>query len=178
MRYTENDRAFFLQSAEAFAPQLLGKLLCRRVDGGEILKVRICEVEAYGAEDTANYGYGYEGNGGEKKKTKANAPLFRQGGTCCIYGGMLLVVCGSVNKPDNVLIRGCADEAHWYSGPLKVADALKLNKGLHGTDLLTSDLIWLETDEVAHRLCRTERQGLGCGIKEADRKKCCRFITI
>lgn len=70
MRYTEKDRKFFLQPAEVVAPQLLGKLLCRRIDGEKILKIRICEVEAYGAEDTANYGYGYEGNGGEKRKRK------------------------------------------------------------------------------------------------------------
>ncbi len=180
MRYTEKDRKFFLQPAEVFAPQLLGKLLCRRIDGEKILKIRICEVEAYGNDDTANYGYGYGENDNEKKKTKANAPLFEQGGTCCIYGGMLLIVCGQKGKPDNVLIRGCADQEHWHNGPLKVAGALKLDgaHGLHGTDLLTSDLLWLETDEAVNSFCRMERRGLGRGIKETDRKKRCRFITV
>lgn len=179
MRFTEKDRDFFSQPAETLAPLLLGMVLCRKTESGEIIRVKICDVEAYGAGDSANYGCTPDGKIKQARST-CTAPLFEQGGTCCIYGGMLLIVCGGKDEPDNVLIRGCADHEHWYSGPLKVANALNIDKkcGLHGADLLTSNVLWIEKEGTISDHCRTERHGLGRDIKEMDRKKRCRFITI
>ena len=78
------DRSFFEKDAETVAKNLLGKLLCRKMPNRKILKMTVIETEAYPADDSACYGYGYEGNHEKKKKTKANAPLFETGGTCCI----------------------------------------------------------------------------------------------
>lgn len=44
---------FYSDSAVNLAPKLLGKLLCRKING-EIIKMRITETEAYyGEQDTA-----------------------------------------------------------------------------------------------------------------------------
>lgn len=177
MRYTECDRGFFSQSAEKLAPQLLGKVLCRRFPNGSLHRFRIYDVEAYCAEDTANYGYGHEEN---KRRTKANAPLFQKGGTWCVYGGMLLVVCGQEGKPDNVLIRGCADQDSLYDGPLKVATALHIGRQnqLHGEEILSSQILWLETDDSIGSLCKRMRWGLSDSVDEDDKKRRWRFTTI
>ena len=48
------DKNFFTQDALTVAPQLLGKLLVRKLEDGEIIKYRITETESYcGEEDTA-----------------------------------------------------------------------------------------------------------------------------
>ena len=93
---------------------------------------------------------------------------------------MLLIVCGREGEPDNVLIRGAADTENRYDGPLKVSGALRLNenKQIHGSDLLTSDMLWIETDRAIGSVCKTIRQGLSHRVKEEDREKRCRFIKI
>lgn len=177
MKYSEETRSAFMQSAEKVAPFLLGKLLCRRFSDGGIRKFRICEVEAYVEEDTANYGYCFIG----RKKSKAVAPLFKDGGICCLYGGMLLIVCGFADKPDNILVRACADKEKIYNGPLKVADALKVCEinWQQGIDILNSDVLWLETDDgTIGTICKTERVRLGANASPEDGRKQCRFITI
>jgi len=178
VRYTVKDREFFSQPAEILAPQLLGKTLCHKTDCGEVIRLKIYDVEAYPTKDTANYGCAADG--GFKPATSHTAPLFQLGGSCCIYGGMLLIVCGREGEPDNVLIRGAADTENRYDGPLKVSGALRLNenKQIHGSDLLTSDVLWIETDRAIGSVCKTIRQGLSHRVKEEDREKRCRFIKI
>lgn len=180
MRYTENDRGFFSQPAEKLGPQLLGKTLCRRLLDGQVLRLKIVDVEAYGANDTANYGFGYEGNGGSKRKTKTNAPLFEQGGISCIYANMLLIVCGEKGQPDNILIRGGADQNNRYDGPIKVARALQIDSdaAFKKVDLLTSDALWIEDDDRMGPVCRTVRHGLGNSVNKEDKEIRARFITI
>ena len=177
MKYDKKTRNIFIQPADKVAPFLLGKLICRRLQNGGIHKFRICEVEAYNGNDTANYGYQYIG----KKPSKATIPLFKEGGISCLYAGMFLIVCGDVSEPDNVLIRACAEKEQICSGPLKVADALKVKEidWEQGVDLLNSDIVWLESDEgIIGTTCKTQRIGLGKNVSEEDRKKACRFIMI
>ena len=172
MRYTEKDRKiFFEQNADALAKGLLGKILCRKLEDNTILRFRIIETEAYPYEDSACYGY--------KKQAKAVAPLFEVGGTCCIYGGMLLIVCGKKGKADNVLIRKTGNETHYCEGPISVCKELKIDKNFHGADLLSpSSNLWLEDDGVCREYYQTERIRLGKGVKEEDRKRILRFIAI
>lgn len=144
LRFTEKDYHLFSVPADKAALRLLGKVLCHRLPDGNTLHIRITETEAYSHEDKVCYGYG-------KEPTEATSPLFQKGGTCCIYGAMLLIACGQEGEPDNVLLRCGADESgHVFNGPNLLYNGLQLNKDVaHGINLLTSDNLWLEgVDEV------------------------------
>ena len=66
-------RDFCSQSADIVAPALLGKMLCRRVDG-EVIRSRITETECYkGEADTACHAH--------KGKTARNSVMWSRGGT-------------------------------------------------------------------------------------------------
>ena len=70
-------RRILSQPAVILAPQLLGKLLCRRTEQG-ILKYRIMETECYyGEEDTACHA--------SKGKTQRTKVLYEKGGTSYVY---------------------------------------------------------------------------------------------
>lgn len=172
------DRSFFEKDAETVAKNLLGKLLCRKLPNRKILKMTVIETEAYPADDSACYGYGYKGNHGNKKKTKANAPLFETGGTCCIYGGMILIVCAKKGKPDNVLIRSAVNEDGFYNGPCKIARALKINKAFHGTDTVRQNCeLWIEENN-DNDYVAVKRKGLSGAIKDKDKNSKRRFLAV
>ena len=139
MRYTEDNRNFFLQSAEILAPLLLGKLLCKEFPNGVVRKLRITETEAYCEQDSASHSfYG---------KTKSNSSMFMTGGTAYIFnchGWQFNIVCNVVNVGECVLIRG----VNGYDGPVKLTKGLNITKeNVDGTDLLLlQSSIWIEDD--------------------------------
>ena len=72
-------RDFFDTPTEKLAVELLGKVLCRRTNQGEILCGKIVETEAYlGAIDPACHAYG-------GKRTARNAPMYEPPGTAYVY---------------------------------------------------------------------------------------------
>ncbi len=179
MRYTEKDREFFSQDAAELAPKLLGKFLCTKKQDGTILKLTIMETEAYPAKDTTCYGYGYDGNFGNKKITPAIQPLFKRGGACCVYGGMLLIVCGPVQKPENILVRKAGNKNVLCEGPYLLGKLLNLNKQQHGMDLLSEkSTIWIETSSAEREIFKTTRVRLKANAKPCDIKNKLRFILI
>jgi len=160
--------AFYEQDAVVLAKALLGKVLCRKIDGKpEPIRLRITETEAYMDNDSACYGVLRNSN---------TEVLFSKGGCAFVYGGMFMVVAGPEEKPQNVLIRS----VDGISGPIKVANFFQIDKSLSGEDL-TSDAIWIEDDGVIvdeqsiRVLCR---KGLSESddIKPEDRCKPWRFI--
>lgn len=168
-RMTEKDRKHFSKPVDA-AQWLLGKTICRKLLDGEIVRLYITETEAYYYEDEACYGH-------DGKKTDANAPLFEQAGTCCIYGEMLLISCGIEGKSDNVLIRAAGNEHIYCRGPVIVYEELQLNKKeFSGIDILTSDELWLEGTADERRCCQTTRVGLPENKRGSDLKH--RFIIL
>lgn len=172
------DGQFFENDAGTVEKELLGKILCRKMPDGKVRKVIITETEAYPASDSACYGYGYEGNHGNKKKTPANAPLFEKGGTCCIYGGMILMVCGVAGKPDNVLIRAGVCKDSYCDGPCKVADALEADKRFHGVSAVDGKSgLWFEEGTKDNYIAVT-RKGLGNSVCEEDRERKLRFFIL
>ena len=168
-RLTEKDREHFSKPVDA-AQWLLGKVICRKLPNGEIMRLYITETEAYYYEDEACYGHG-------GKKTVATAPLFEQAGTCCIYGEMLLISCGIKGESDNVLIRAAGNEHIYCRGPVIVYEELQLNKKeFSGIDILTSDELWLEGTADERRCCQTTRVGLPENKRGSDLKH--RFIIL
>lgn len=129
MRLTQD---FYTQCALEVAPSLLGKLLCRKVDG-ELIKLRINETEAYyGENDTACHAH--------KGKTRRTKVMYEAGGMAYVYlcygiHHLFNVVTGALNFPEAVLIRGVAN----YNGPGKLTKALKINQALNAENLLSSE---------------------------------------
>ena len=175
---TEKDRKHFSKPVDA-AQWLLGKVICRKISDKDVLRLYITETEAYDYKDEACYGYdpqvGYAHIG---KKTVANAPLFKQAGTCCIYGEMLLISCGIKGKSDNVLIRAAGNKHTYCRGPIIVCDELRLEKIHSGIDILTSDELWLEGTADERRCCQTTRVGLPESAGKQSREAKHRFIIL
>jgi 3-methyladenine DNA glycosylase Mpg len=179
LRYREDRRDFFKQSADVLAPKLLGKKICRGLPNGKKeAEFSITVTEAYRHDDSACYGYDEEGDG-NRTKTIATAPLFEKGGICCVYAGMLLIVCGKEGAPDNVLIREAGNHEKYCAGPCKFVEALNLGKDFRSEDMLKPGVkIWIEDDGCDRDYCATERKGLGMNVKNSDRNKKWRFISL
>ena len=137
--------------------ELLGKVLCTRIDG-LLTEAVIVETEAYvGVTDKASHAY----NG---RRTKRTEVMFWQGGYAYIYlcygiYSLFNVVTNTEGTPHAVLIRGAVPltgidtmlqrtgkqkvDKNFLIGPGKLAKALGLHFSLTGTPL-NGDLMWIE----------------------------------
>ncbi|MCL2578868.1 MAG: DNA-3-methyladenine glycosylase [Oscillospiraceae bacterium] len=154
--------------AAELAPLLLGKVLCRKI-GGDVLRVRITETEAYaGEEDTACHAH--------RGKTPRTAVMYQEGGAAYIYlcygiHNLLNVVAAGVDEPQAVLIRG----VEGISGPGRLTKALQIDRGLNREDLTSSDNLWLEEGgPLAHKA--TPRIGIGYASAK-DQARLWRFVA-
>lgn len=138
MEPTRLSNSFFLRDVLEVAPALLGKILIRQFDDGEIRRFLITETEAYrGSEDRACHA--------SRGKTARNGVMFGRGGCIYVYFiygmyWMLNFVTGGEGDPSAVLIRGLED----ISGPGKVGRVLGLDRTFYGEDLETSHRLWIE----------------------------------
>jgi DNA-3-methyladenine glycosylase len=145
-------RDFLARPAHLVAPELLGHVLVRE-EPGQVLALRITEVEAYeGTHDPASHGW--------RGPTPRNEVMFGEAGHLYVYWvyGMhhaANVVCGQPGESHGVLIRagevvqghshaagrrptatGVADLAR---GPGRLAQALGIDRTLNGGDLCAAD---------------------------------------
>lgn len=161
--------AFFARNCLKVAPELVGKLICRRLPDGEIIRLRITEAEAYnGAEDTACHA--------SKGRTARSEMLWHAPGTVYIYlcygmHWMLNVITGAEGDPQGVLIRACAD----YNGPGKLTKRLQLDKSLNGNSFIDSEELWFENDGYCPPLRTDKRVGIDYAAP-VDRERQWRFI--
>ena len=160
---------YFAKDAKALAPDLVGKLLCRRTDEG-VIKARITETECYfGEEDTACHAH--------KGKTERTKPMYESGGITYVYlcygiHSLLNIVTGEKNHPEAVLIRG-VDRA---CGPGKLTKLLKISVKDNFLPLSEESGIWIEDDGIKKpKLERTSRIGIDYASKR-DRERKWRFI--
>ena len=143
---------------------LLGKVLCSRVNG-RVTKAIITETEAYaGTEDRASHAYG-------GRRTNRTEPMYGQGGKAYVYlcygiHHLFNVVVGDVDRPLATLIR--AGEAmdgidvmlqrrgkrqagpSLLAGPGCIAQALGITTQLSGVSLLDGR-VWIEDREISVR---------------------------
>eukprot|EP00752_Nemacystus_decipiens_P015891 g14199.t1 len=146
------------------ARALLGQMLVRQRDDGTWLAGLIVETEAYlGPEDRAAHTY-------NNHRSPRNESMWQQAGTAYVYFtyGMhhcMNVVTSDEQTPQAVLIRAlqpvhnhqamrlCRQtnpgkpaprDTDLCSGPAKLCQALSIDRGLDGTDLATSEALWLE----------------------------------
>ncbi|MBQ5313571.1 MAG: DNA-3-methyladenine glycosylase [Oscillospiraceae bacterium] len=159
---------FFTQDAYTAAQQLIGKWICRRIDG-EIFKFQINETECYiGNGDTACHA--------SKGKTPRTSVMWNEGGVCYVYlcygmHNMLNFITGIQGEPEGVLIRGVVGA----TGPGRATKAMQIDKSFYGESLLTKDRIWVEDDGKKYDFVADKRVGIGYASQE-DQDRLWRFI--
>lgn len=156
MKKRITNRDFFMEKAEVVARNLLGKFVCCKSNGKEY---QITETEAYYYDEKDSNGkffcYGVKKDTGEKSKTGATIPLFRNPGTWCIFGGQLLLSVTSSEFPDNVLIKKIkALDSKVIYKPDGIAKTLRLYQtcpesnywSFHGLDSLSEGAVLYLTE--------------------------------
>lgn len=162
------ERKYFAQSAVELAPDLIGKLLCRKMDG-QVLRYRIMETECYYSEqDTACHA--------SKGRTERTKVLYMQGGTAYVYlcygiHSLFNVVTGNEGFPEAVLIRG----VEGYNGPGKLTKAMGIDRKLNEVDMTTSGELWIEDDGERPTYRADKRVGIDYA-EEKDREMLWRYI--
>uniref|UniRef100_UPI00358F659E DNA-3-methyladenine glycosylase isoform X1 n=1 Tax=Myxine glutinosa TaxID=7769 RepID=UPI00358F659E len=161
-------RDFFNQPCVVLARALLGKVLTRRLPGGEILQGRIVETEAYlGGDDLASHSRG-------GRQTPRNRAMFMEPGTAYVYQIYGLYYCLNISSQGlgaAVLLRAleplegeetmrqlrtCAQKRaaaktpqplktrQLCGGPAKLCQAFALNKTFDKRDLASDTELWVE----------------------------------
>lgn len=158
---------FFTQSAYDVAQQLIGKWICRDING-RVEKFQITETECYiGSCDTACHAY--------KGKTARTQIMWHEGGVCYVYlcyglHQMLNFITGKEGEAEGVLIRGVTGA----KGPGRATKAMQIDKSLYGHSLLTKDKIWVEDDGKTYKFSASKRIGIGYASRQ-DQDRLWRF---
>ncbi len=135
------NKNFFSKSAEVVAQNLLGKILCRKING-KVLRAKIVETEAYfGSDDPASRAR----QNGDLRQTMLMEPA-----TILTYGvhnnWLINFVTNDKGKAEAVLLRALEPlnfKAN-TKGPGLLTKALKINKELHKKNICEKKDIWLE----------------------------------
>jgi len=148
-------RSFFTRPSPEVGPDLLGRILVRRVDDGTLLTARIVEAEAYQEDDPASHSY--------RGRTNRTEVMFGPAGHVYVYFtyGMhhcMNVVTGSTGEGSAVLLRaaeplegleemarrrGTNDPRMLCSGPGRLCQALGIDRAENGLDLVRGRQLWL-----------------------------------
>ena len=159
---------FFKRDCLEVAPQLVGKLLLRRLPDGTIMKLRINETEAYrGETDTACHA--------NKGRTKRTNVLYREGSTIYVYlcygiHWLLNFVTGEKDHPQAVLVRSTFEAP----GPGRLTKKLLIDGSFNGLDITDCENLWIEDDGTAFKITTDTRVGIDYALPE-DREKLWRF---
>lgn len=159
---------YFSAPATELATELLGKLLCRKIED-RTLKHRITETECYfGEEDTACHAH--------KGRTPRTDIMYRQGGRAYVYlcygiHNMLNITTGSEGHPEAVLIRG----VEGISGPGRVTKALFITREDNTKPLAVESGLWIEDDGYTARFRADKRVGIDYAAP-CDRDREWRYI--
>lgn len=148
---------FFDRPTLEVTRDLLGKLLCRRMEAG-VRRLRVAEVEAYdGPQDKACHAH--------RGRTPRNEVMFGPAGKWYVYlcygmHWMLNAVTGPSDFPAAVLIRGCLE----VTGPGRLTKNLEVDRRQDREDISRSTGLWIEDDGLwvmDEEIERTPRIGIG-----------------
>ena len=162
------DREFFRRDVLCVAPELVGRILVRRLPDGTLLRARITETEAYrGEQDTACHA--------SRGRTRRTEVLYHDGGTIYVYlcygiHWLLNVITGPEDFPQGVLIRACLG----FEGPGKLTKRLDITGEFNGADIASSSLLRIEDEERKVYITTDKRVGIAYA-DEADRDRLWRF---
>ncbi len=145
---------FFSRDCLEVAPELVGKILVRRLTDGTLLKERIYETEAYrGEEDKACHA--------SKGKTKRTEILYDDSGMIYIYlcygiHWLMNIVTGEKDNPQCVLVR--AGEIH--KGPAKLTKYMQIDGSFNKCKICGNPDIWIEDDGFRPEIKTDSRVGI------------------
>lgn len=145
---------FFRRDCLDVAPELVGKILVRRLADGTLLKERISETEAYrGEEDKACHA--------SKGKTERTKILYGESGMIYIYlcygiHWLMNIVTGEKDNPQCVLVR--AGEIH--NGPAKLTKYMQIDGSFNNCKICGNPDIWIEVDGFRPEIKTAPRVGI------------------
>ena len=158
---------FFRRPCLTVARELVGKVLVRKTDSGE-LRLRISETEAYcGEEDTACHAH--------KGRTKRTEVMYAEAGTLYVYlcygiHWLMNIVTGEENQPEAVLIRACVEAP----GPGKLTKRLNITGEQNRLRVDCLPDLWVEDDGFRCAVTEDRRVGIGYASRE-DQERLWRF---
>jgi DNA-3-methyladenine glycosylase len=168
-------RSFFERRTQVVARRLLGCSLVRVLEGKRLVG-RIVETEAYrGARDPASHAY--------RGMTSRNALMFGKPGRAYVYfvygfHNCLNVTTEPVGTPGAVLIRAIepvegeaemmknrrvGSGAHLTDGPGRLTQALRIDRGMNGEDLVGSGRLFIEGGSPTAKVASGPRVGVSGG---------------
>ena len=172
-------RAFFARASTVVAPDLLGRILVRRLADGTRLAVRLVEVEAYHEDDPASHSF--------RGPTPRNAVMFGPAGCLYVYFSYGVhwcanVVTGSEGLGSAVLLRageplegldtmaanrGVEDVRRLCAGPGRLTQALRITGADDGADVVRGGSISVHEGVAVprRRIDRTTRVGIRVGVE-------------
>lgn len=170
------NKAFLEQDPDLVAQLLLGCHLIRKTSAGDI-RLRITETEAYkGKEDPASHAF--------RGVTPRNQLMFGEVGIIYVYfiygmhycmnivshqqdevGAILLRAGEALEGQELIRInRSKAIDRHLLNGPAKLTQALNIDMGFNGYDLLRpSEALSLEIHAHSRPITKTSRIGISKG---------------
>lgn len=152
------NQEFFNRDALEVAPELVGKLIVREINGKRV-ELRISEVEVYKGEcDTACHAH--------KGRTKRTEVMYGEAGRYYVYlcYGMhylLNVVTGNIDEPQAILIRATIEA----DGPGKLTKKLQIDKKLNGAKAEKESNLWFEDDGQKFKYYKDKRVGIAYASK-------------
>ncbi len=145
---------FFHRDCLAVAPELVGKVLVRRLDDGRVIRERIAETEAYrGEEDLACHA--------SKGRTPRTELLYGRSGMIYVYlcygmHWLMNVITGEEGFPQGVLLRAGTE----HGGPAKMTKYLQIDGSFNGQRIVGNDRIWIEDDGFSTDIHTAARVGV------------------
>ena len=152
---TKLTSAFFDRDVLEAAPDLVGKLLCRKMPDGERHTLRITETEAYrGTEDGACHA--------SKGRTPRAEVLFMEAGhiyVYLVYGMHILlnIVTEQEEIPQAILVRACESP---YDGPGKLTKHLCIDMSFNKQKIDACEELWIEDDGYRPTIDTKKRVGI------------------
>ena len=145
---------FFGRDVLEVAPDLVGKILVRRLPDGTELRERIAETEAYRGEED-------KGCHAAKGRTKRTELLYGESGVIYVYlcygmHWLMNVITGEKDQPQGVLLRA----GEHYDGPAKLTRNMKIDGSFNGVHLLGNEEIWFEDDGKRPEIKTAPRVGI------------------
>ena len=165
-------REFYMGDPMAVTRNILGKILCRRMPDGTIIRARVVEVELYHECERGCHAYG-------GRKTPRNASMFLPGGHAYVYftyglHNMFNIVIGPADCGIGVLIR--AVEMDGGNGPARLTKQLQITRDLNGADMCSADApLWLEDAPAVPMRKIKSGPRIGIDAAGADAKRPWRF---